>query len=143
MKKLITFTIALFAIGYVANAQCTGKVSWNAAKADMLDKDGNFMGSLPGKVLVQTSQTQILMRHDEQGRDDLTGAVTDLKCEWKEPFKNGKISFRTTLEDASGDLKPSSVTIEAVDGKITITVTADDKEKGKIRISVDSYKDEL
>jgi hypothetical protein len=143
MKKLISFTIALFAIGYAASAQCGSKVSWNAPKADIVDKDGKLVTTLPGKVLVETSQTSILMRHDEEGRDDLKGSVSELKCDWKEPYKNGRITFRTTLEDASGDLKPASVTIEAVNGKITITVTPDQIEKGKIRIEVDSYKENM
>jgi hypothetical protein len=142
MKKLLTCTIALFTISFVCHAQRAGKVSWNASKADILDKDGNLVESLPGKVLVQTSKAEILLGHDDQGADDLKGAIRELSCNWKDSFKNGKSIFKSDLVDASGEIKESIVTIEGVDGKITITVTKENHEGKKIRIVVDSFKED-
>jgi hypothetical protein len=96
------------------------------------------MKTMPDKILVVTTNTDILLRHDEEGTDDLKGSIKDLVCTWKQPFKNGKTVFKTDLVDASGDVKPAQVTIEGIDGKIVIMVEGlhDDK---RIRIAVESF----
>ncbi|HTQ27615.1 MAG TPA: hypothetical protein VMI35_05780 [Puia sp.] len=141
MKKWIATSLIMLSIGYAATAQCRGKISWNAAKAEIVDSSGKLLETLPGKVLVETTQTDILMRHDEAGADDLKGNIRDLVCSWKEPFRNGKTVFRADLVNAGGDVRPATVTIEGVDGKITITAVPDHQEGKKIKIVVDSFKE--
>ena len=86
-------------------------------------------------------KTSIILKHGDKEDDALKGDIKDLVCDWKEAFKNGKTSFKSQLLEPSGDAKDAIVTIEGKDGKLTILVELVNMEGKKLRIYVDSYKE--
>ena len=145
MKKIFFLILASFALGLVGMAQCDKKITWTASKGEFVDGSGNVEQTINEKIIVEMDKKQIVLKHNDKEDDALTGEIKELTCEWKDPYKNGKTSFKSQLAEPNGDIKNAVVTIEGIEGKILITVDVTDPsgsgDNKKIKIYVDSYKE--
>ena len=145
MKKifLIIFvmTISLLMVNLLAKAQCGSNISWHASKVEFLSPAGILDKEDSEKVTVQTSNAHITIQHGNRDEDILKGDISNLVCNWKTPFKDGKTSFKTLLEESSGDTKDAIVNIEGREGKIVITITFESNQGRMIRLSIDNYEE--
>src|SRR3954468_8521706 len=71
-------------------------------------------------VTIEVSDSSIIINHNNNPNDQLNGTVKDISCNWSEPFKNGKSSFKSDLTEVSGDEHNGNFTIEGKDGQISI-----------------------
>jgi hypothetical protein len=143
MKKIILLSISLFTFGLLTKAQCGKTVVWSAAKADFLDADGNLQDTKAEKITIETSDSRIILKHGDREEDVLKGNIKELQCNWAIPYKDGKTTFKTILEEASGDTKDAVVTIEAKEGKITIVIVSLTNQGRMIKIAVEDYKENI
>ena len=145
MRKTLFLFLTCLTIGLVSVAQCDKKITWTASKGEFVSSSGNVEQTINEKIIVEMDKKQIVLKHNDQEEDALTGEIKELTCEWKVPYKNGKTSFKSQLAEPNGDVKNATVTIEGIDGKILITVDVTDPsgsgDNKKIKIYVDSYKE--
>ncbi|HTS42880.1 MAG TPA: hypothetical protein VMH01_00685 [Puia sp.] len=145
MKKitLIIFlmTVSMLMINLLAKAQCDKSVAWHASKVEFLSPTGSLDKEDSEKVIIQTSNAHITIQHGNRDEDILKGDVSNLVCNWTTPFKEGKTSFKTLLEESSGDTKDAVVNIEGKEGKIVITITFESNQGRMIRLKIDSYEE--
>jgi hypothetical protein len=141
MKKIILLSLGLFTFSLLTRAQCGKTMVWSASKADFLDAGGNLQETKEDKIVIETSNNQIILKHGDRQEDILKGNVKELSCNWTTPFKNGKTTFKTLLEEASGDTKDALVTIEGKNGKITIVIVSVSNQGRMIKIEVEDYKE--
>ncbi len=68
----------------------------------------------------------------------MKGDITNYSCKWKDK-QNGKTTFKTVLLDKQGNTRHATITIEAVNGKTTILLEAEE-ENTKIKLNVDAFE---
>ena len=145
MRKTLFLVFASITIGLVSEAQCDKKITWTTSKGEFVNGGGNIEKTINEKIVVEMDKKQVILKHNDQEEDALTGEIKELTCEWKVPYKSGKTSFKSQLAEPNGDVKNAVVTIEGIDGKILITVDVTDPsgsgDNKKIKIYVDSYKE--
>jgi hypothetical protein len=141
MKKIILLSLGLFTFSLLTRAQCSKTMVWSASKADFLDAGGNLQETKEDKIVIETSDNQIILKHGDRPEDILKGNIKELNCNWTTPFKNGKTTCKTLLEEASGDTKDALVTIEGKNGKITIGIVSVSNQGRMIKIEVQDYKE--
>jgi hypothetical protein len=140
MKNIILAFAILLLTAVSASAQCDKKVKWQATKAEMLDTDGNVVDTKQGTIIIITDSKNVSLEIVENPSDKLEGTISDYSCEWKEAFKNGKTSFKTTLTNPNGETSTATFNIEGKDGKLTITLQLDRMNGKTIRIAVEKQE---
>ena len=144
MKKLLFLLFTCVIAVEIASAQCDKKIVWTASKAEFVDDAGNVQDTKDIGVTVHTSGKWILIIHDDDPTDSLSGPVKDVQCDWKEPVKNGKMTLNADLSDRNSPGMKSSLVIEAKDSKTIILVNfqGGDGTTKHVRLAIDSYKEE-
>lgn len=138
MKKAILI-FALSLPGAYSFAQCDKTVTYFSGKVEFMDESGKVDRSEEGKIVVTVSKSHITLMHNNDDNDIMEGAITENKCDWETPFKNGKTTFNTNLIERSGESNDASVSIEGKEGKLVILINF--KNRGKIlKIVPDSSK---
>jgi hypothetical protein len=139
MRKLILLSFVVFIFCNYLDAQCDKKVVWTSAKEEFLDANGAVEQAQEDSVIIETSKTGITINHNNIPEDELKGTVTNVQCDWKEPYKNGKTIIKTNLTEASGETnEDSTLTIEGKDGQITILL----QMKGRqLKVFVAKYEE--
>jgi hypothetical protein len=140
MKKIALLLFALFIISKWSSAQCDKKILWTATKEEFLDANGNVTHADEDSVTLEVSNSGITINHNNNPQDQLTGTIKDVTCNWSEPFKNGKSSFKSDLTEVSGDEHNGNVTIEGKDGQVFITLELTDKGGMRIKLYVSKYE---
>jgi hypothetical protein len=140
MKNIILAIALLLFTGIASFAQCDKKVKWKAAKAELIDENGNVADTKEGDITITADSKTVVLEIAESPNDKLEGTVNESTCEWKEAFKNGKTVLKTSLNERDGDVSPGIITIEGKDGKLTITLEIEKMNGRKVRISVDKYE---
>jgi hypothetical protein len=135
--KAILITFILFATSLQAISQCDKKITWYASKGDMLDANGTLLDTRVDSIFLETDPQKITLRF-KSDQKALEGTVKEKTCEWKEPFRNGKTVYHASVnvDDQTSD---AVFTIEAKDGKITLSVTIESKADRKFLIYIDNY----
>lgn len=143
MKKAILLATGLIALAIVGKAQCDKKITWSATKTEFLDSSGNVQHEENNGVVIKTSNTEVIINPGNNEEEAIHGDVKDLICDWKEAFKNGRTSFKSSLKDPRGDEKNGTVVIEGKDGKIVFLfdVSGADGRKFRIRVYIDSHQE--
>lgn len=136
---ILAFAIVLLT-SVSAFAQCDKKVKWQATKAEMLDESGTVVDSKQGTINITADSKNISLEIVENPGDKLEGAITEHSCEWKEAFKNGKTSFKATLNNPNGETSAATFNIEGKDGKLIITFQLDRMNGKTIRIAVEKHE---
>lgn len=137
MKKFFVLTIAFITVAIISKAQCDGITKWSCTKMKIIDESGNTVHEKDEHVTLEISNKNISVT-PEDDPDKMNGAVSDYTCNWPEPGKNGKTILKSELTSNDGKLRHATVTIEAVNGKITITLEATE-EPTKIVLEVAEY----
>lgn len=139
MKKITILVAAFIALSFISKAQCDQNIKWTSSKSEFLDTSGNFQHANDEAVEVTTSPTKIsIVRHGAQ-EDTMKGNITNYSCKWKDK-QNGKTTFKSVLLDTQGTTRHATITIEAVNGKTTILLQAEE-EPTIIRLNINSFEE--
>ena len=120
--RVISIVCALFCLNLAAVAQCDKNVTYNSGKADFIDSSGNSIRTKEGKIVVTLTKKDFILMHDDNEEDALRGNISNLTCEWKDAYKNGRTTFNSELIEKNGDKDDAAVSIEGKDGKLLILV---------------------
>jgi len=135
--KAILLSILLFVTGLNAISQCDKKVTWYASKGEMYDTSGNLLDTKLDSIFIETDPQKISVRF-QSDQNALEGTIKEKTCDWKEPFRNGKAVYRAEVS-MGGTASNASFTIEARDGKITLSVVVEARADRKFLIYIDKY----
>ena len=139
MKIILAF-VMLVATGLQAKSQCDKKVVWHASKVDMIDTKGNLLQNKEGMILFETDPQKLSLSFKESTEEGLEGMVKAKSCEWKEPFRNGKSNYNTTVT-IDGRSSNAIFTLEAKESKIVLTVEIEIMEGRKFQVYIDNYEE--
>jgi hypothetical protein len=137
MKKVFVLVVAFVATGLFAKAQCDGVTKWNCTKMKIVDQSGNVVNEKEDNIVVLVSNKNITVTPGDDSHK-MEGPVIEFNCKWSVPGKTGKTILKSDLQDTE-KLRHATVTIEAVDGKMTITLEAPE-ETTKIVLDVKDYE---
>lgn len=140
MKRFFLLIPVLTLVALVSQAQCDKNVNFIAAKSQMVNQKGEVLGSKDGTTVIEITKKSVSLTFNGDEKTTLAGEIKEAKCDWTEPFKNGRSVIKAVLEDAGGDVKHVTLTIEAKDGKITITGDAEERPNERIKFDVDKYE---
>jgi hypothetical protein len=140
MQNIILALVITLFTSIASFAQCDKKVKWQAAKAEMVDENGNVVDTKEGKIVITTDAKTIRFEIQESENETAEGAVSESTCEWKEAFKNGKTTYKASMTGRNGDSQNASFTIEGKDGKVKLTLELEKLGGKKIIINVDKYE---
>jgi hypothetical protein len=136
------FLVLLLAAGsQFCFAQCDTTVVLKSSKTNYLDDKGNVL-----KEREQEQQATITISKKRvvivPGNDhEMVGDITSRTCEWKTPFKDGKMVLKATFENENGDQQHATITIAGVAGKVTLTYQAEERPEVKIQVVADSFEE--
>lgn len=144
MKKLLAVAI-VFSAGIAAHAQCNKTITWTGSKTEYLDVNETVQKTQNAPIAIQTTNSHITVNFTtDDGRSDIIeGEIKNITCNWNDAFKNGKTSFKSVLTKSNGETKEATISIEAKEGKISIIVELENMNGMKMRIPVDSYKEQV
>jgi hypothetical protein len=138
MKKITVLAAAFFVLGLSSKAQCDKNIKWTSSKSEFLDTSGTLQHANDEAVEVMTSPTKVsIMRHGST-EHVMKGDITNYSCNWKDK-QNGKTTFKSVLLE-DDKTRHATITIEAVNGKTTILLKADE-EPTIIKLNVDSFEE--
>jgi hypothetical protein len=139
MKIILAF-VMLVVTGMQANSQCDKKTVWHASKADMVDASGNLLQRKEAVIIFETDSQKLSLSFKESAEAGLEGTVKEKTCDWKEPFKNGKTVYHTTVS-IDGRTSNASFTVEAKEAKIVLTIEIEIMNGKKFLIYIDSFEE--
>ena len=139
MKKLFALlTASVLFFGYT-KAQCLTHVKYSASSMQVLDSTMQQVGSKDVSFVMEVTEKGFTATQDGQDDDAFHGTLKKLTCDWKEPYKNGKIIMICDVHTNNEDIVDADITIEAVDGKITITMHAKEHANEILKLAIDKY----
>jgi hypothetical protein len=141
MKQLLLAITTLAISTLSAHAQCNKSVQLQTSRTQFLNASYEVKGSKDEKVVIYITKTTITIKPNGSDADALTGTIKESTCDWKVPFKEGKMVIKTDLVDPSGEEKQATITIEAKDGKVTLLAEAKERPDEKMRLEVSSFEE--
>jgi hypothetical protein len=141
MKKIAVLVSILTATAFTVKAQCDKPIKWTSSKSEFLDTSGTLQQARDEKVEVTTTPQKVsILIHHESEEKRMEGDVSNYSCKWKDK-QNGKTVFNSLLLDTEENkTRHATITIEAVNGKTTILLRAEE-EPNVIRLNVDSSEE--
>jgi len=144
MQQNILYAIALSGCGFGMKAQRgNAKLRYLSNKTEKLDCNKAVKDCRDEKVTVEVTNNAISIEPVNNPAETLTGNVTDVTCLWREAFVNGKTVIQTTLHNMQQQDRNATITIENLDGKITILVEAAGTPGIKTRLQVYRHEELL
>lgn len=140
MKRILLLIPVLTAFALVSQAQCDKDVNFISPRSQMVNEKGEVVHSKEGTTVIEVTRKSVSLTFNGDEKTTLAGEIKEAKCDWSEPFKNGRSVIKAVLEDAGGDVKHVTLTIEAKDGKITITGDAEERPNERIKFDVEKYE---
>jgi hypothetical protein len=137
--KTILFFVMLVVTGIQANSQCDRKVYWYATKGEMYNTNGDLLDTKQDSIFFDTDPQKISLRFKSDDKA-LEGTITEKNCDWKEPFRNGKTVYHAAVF-VDGVNSNATFTVEAKDGKITLSLAMEARKERKFLIYIDSFKE--
>jgi len=142
MKHLLLLVALTGAFMLQGRAQCLKHVKYYASKMEVLDSTLTLQDTRDEPFTIETRADGFTGIRENDVADSLHGVVKNLTCNWTEPFKNGKITMIADVHSQNGDdLSAATITIEAVEGKISITLRAKERPERVLRLVVDKYEE--
>jgi hypothetical protein len=139
MKKLFLSLVVLIAAYSASQAQCDKNIRITASQTEYLDSTGNIQRVEPEKSTVEITGKEIVVIPGSE-ENMMKGKVRYIECNWKVPFKEGKMVIKTDLE-RNGESRATTITIEGKNGKVTFLAKADDIPNRLIRLSIDKFEE--
>ncbi|HEV8269834.1 MAG TPA: hypothetical protein VGQ04_00940 [Chitinophagaceae bacterium] len=139
MSKILVVLAMILLTGIHGLSQCDKKIKWNSSKAEMYDTNGALLDTKTGIITVETDQEKISLSFKESTEKGLEGTIKEKTCDWKEAFSNGKTVYHTTV-NVDGKISDAIFTVEAKDGKTTITLAIEMMAGRKFLIYIDTYE---
>lgn len=141
MQNIILAIALLLFTAFASQAQCDKKVKWHATSRDIIDSEGKVVNTKPATITIETSGKTVSLDMLEYPDQKADGVVKEVTCNWTELFKNGTAVYNAVLTRVNGDTTGATITIEAKDGKITLTINVE-KARGRIvRMNIDKYEE--
>jgi hypothetical protein len=137
MKSIFISFLLLVACSTITLAQCDKKFEINTSKSENLDSNGVFQDSKDEQTVVKIDKSAITVITDD-GNHTMTGVFKVISCDWKVPYKEGKMVINTDLS-RDGDSKNFTITIEGKDGKLTLLAESKDMPDRKIRLPIEKF----
>lgn len=137
--KTMLLALVLLVASLQAISQCDRKVNWYAVKGEMYDQSGNLLDSRSDSIFFETDRQKVTLRFKSDDKV-LEGTVKEKICDWKEPFKNGKTIYHTTVI-IDGETSNASFTVEARDAKVILWVEIQIRSERKFKIYLDNYEE--
>jgi len=141
MKKIILLLFVLTVVSKWSNAQCDKKILFTSTKEEFLDANGQVTHTDEDSVTLEVSDSGIIINHNNIPQDELKGTIKEMVCNWSEPFKNGKTTFKSDLTEVSGDEHNGNFTIEGKDGQISVLIELTDRGGMRIKLYVNKYEE--
>ena len=141
MKKIILLVLVFVTVNKWSNAQCNKKILLTSTKEEFLDANGQVTHTDEDSVTLEVSDSGITINHNNIPQDELKGTIKEINCNWSEPFKTGKTTFKSDLTEVSGDEHNGNFTIEGKDGQISVLIELTDKGGMKIKLYVNRYEE--
>lgn len=136
MKTLILF-VSLIALTATASfAQCDKKVKFTSSKTEYVDSGGNLIRTEFEESVVKISKSEVAIT--VYGESKGTFAVKSTTCDWKVPFKEGKM----TILGSMGEMN-ISFTLEGKNGKLVANFVVEGREDNTIRVTADKFEEDI
>jgi hypothetical protein len=139
MKKTFLFLGSFILLYSVSQAQCDKNIKITASQTEYLDSTGNIQRVEPEKSTVEITGKDIVVIPGSE-ENMMKGKVRYTECNWKVPFKEGRMIIKTDLE-RNGESRATTITIEGKDGKVTFIAKADDVPNRLIRLTLDKFEE--
>ena len=141
MKKIIPLFLLACILGTASFAQCDKNILFTSSKQDWMNSKDEVTKSDQDKVTLQVSKTSVVLNHNDDPNDEMTGDIKKVDCNWTESFKNGKTTIEAQLKEHD-DMHDASLTIEGKDGVMFIIIELKDHPNMKIKAYVDKYEEQ-
>ena len=142
MKQLLLMIAAAVAITSAAKTQCLTHVKYTAGKMEVYDSTMTLTESRDAQFEFETTDKGFTAVPEGNMDDALHGTLKKLTCQWDKPFVNGKIIMLCDVDDNHEHIEGATITIEAIDSKITVTMHAPKEYPNRIiRVIVDKYEE--
>lgn len=142
MKSIIVALFLLVAGSTMSLAQCGKKITLTSSKTEHLDGTGTLQNTEDEQIVIDISKSDITVLA-ENGNQKMNGPIKSNVCEWKIPYKEGKMVITTTLSNDNGEQKDFTITIEGKDGKVTLLAESPDTPDRKIRLALDKFEEKV
>jgi hypothetical protein len=139
MKTIILIVSLLVASSAVSFAQCGKKVMLTTSKTDHLDASGTVTSTVDEKAIVEIDKSTLTINIIDKNK--MTGIIKSDSCNWKTPFKEGKMIIKASVGDDQGEDKNITITIEGKDGKVTLLFEMEGMPDDRIRVTVDKFEE--
>ncbi|MBE7172831.1 MAG: hypothetical protein INR73_19805 [Williamsia sp.] len=141
-ETFIKITLALLLVagcqsGY---AQCDTTVLLESSKTNYLDGKGNVYRTKDEATTITISKTAVVISYGNNDHQ-MSGDITSATCDWKTPFKEGKMIVKAGLENSEGIKQQGTLTITGVAGKITLIYEAKERPGIQIQLVVDKFEE--
>jgi len=125
-----------------AKAQCLVHVKYIANKMEIYDSTMTLTSTKDdGQFVFETTEKGFTGTHDGNDEEALHGTLKTLTCNWGKPFIDGKIVMVCDVDDNHEHIDGATITIEAIDKKITILMHAKEYPDRIIKLIIDSYEE--
>lgn len=142
MKQLLLLLAITGAFMVQGRTQCLTHVKYYASKMEILDTTLTLQDTRDEPFTVETRADGFTGIRENDVADSLHGVLKTVTCNWTEPFKNGKITMQCDVHSQNGDdLSDATITIEAVEGKLSIILRAKERPERVMRLVVDKYEE--
>ena len=139
MKKMILPIIIIIGFSLASHAQCGKNIVFASSKTEYLDSSYSVQRIADETVNLTINKMNITVLINSDSENKLTGTIKSTTCDWKVPFKDGKMIFKAELTDVRGDTKNVVMTIEGKDGKTTLLVEIENMPERKMRLTADEF----
>jgi hypothetical protein len=139
MKEMILPIVGIIGFGMMSHAQCDKNMVFASSKTEYLDANNSVQRSTFETVNVSINKADITVLINEDGENKLTGTIKLTACNWKVPFKDGKMIMKAKLADIRGDTKNVTLTLEGKGGKVTLLLENEAMPDKKMRLIADVF----
>ena len=140
MKQLILAFVLLSFYSSKSLAQCDKKIFMSSSKTEFIDAGGTVQDTKEEKTTIEISKTDVLITPGEEDHT-MTGTIKSSTCDWKIPFKEGKMVIKAVLDNEQGEKKNLTITIEGKDGKLTFLGEIEEMPDRKVRLMIDKFEE--
>ena len=142
MKKIISCFVVLIIAVTITYAQCSKKSILTSSQTEYFDASGTPKKTVDEKSSVEFDSTGLTII-TANGDHTMKGTIKMDSCSWKTPFKEGKLSFKSTITRNGGDPMETTITIEGKNGVVTLYFESPQSPDTKIRIVADKFEEKI